>query len=369
MMQNPRRNSSRVDTSIVNPAKLSPNLADDICMYCHQGAEARIRQPGRNYLDFRPGTHLYETLALFKRPVNEAQRAEADRLETPLWWKNSSLQISKCYQASHGELTCITCHSIPHPPTPENQVAYFRSKCMTCHADGDCKLPAEERMRQQPANDCVGCHMQKRAVAGIAHSSDTKHRIVRRPGQPLPDIVFKQPAPDMPGLLCLNKPEENAQNPVPPLTKLIAYLEVMKREPSLHDYYLDVLGRLSESAPEDPAVLVCLGMKALLEEKDYSRAADYLSRAIERGGEEPTTFLYLAQALLRSGQNSQALRALERDLAAYPYDLPLRAGVAMGYLGMHERQRALEFMRQHLELFPEDAPMRDMMKKVEGYGP
>jgi hypothetical protein len=41
----------------------------------------------------------------------------------------------------------------------------------------------------------------------------------------------------------------------------------------------------------------------------------------------------------------------------------------MGYLGMHERQRALEFMRQHLELFPEDAPMRDMMKKVEGYGP
>jgi tetratricopeptide (TPR) repeat protein len=211
--------------------------------------------------------------------------------------------------------------------------------------------------------------MQKRAVAGIAHSSDTKHRIVRRPGQPLPDIVFKQPAPDMPGLLCLNKPEENAQNPVPPLTKLIAYLEVMKREPSLHDYYLDVLGRLSESAPEDPAVLVCLGMKALLEEKDYSRAADYLSRAIERGGEEPTTFLYLAQALLRSGQNSQALRALERDLAAYPYDLPLRAGVAMGYLGMHERQRALEFMRQHLELFPEDAPMRDMMKKVEGYGP
>jgi tetratricopeptide (TPR) repeat protein len=380
MMQNPRRNSSSgVDTSIVNPAKLPPHLADDICMYCHQGAEARILQPGKTYLDFRPGTRLYETLALFKRPVSEAKRAEADRLETqppvrgsmetPLWWKNSSLQISKCYQASGGRLTCIACHSIHDPPTADNQVAYFRAKCMTCHADGDCKLPAGERMRHQPANDCVGCHMEKRAVAGIAHSSDTKHRIVRRPGQPLPDIVFEQPTPDMPGLLCLNKPEEDAQNPVPPLTKLIAYLQVMKREPTLHNYYLEVLGQLSQSAPQDPAVLVCLGMKALLEDKDYSQAADDLSQAIEHGNEEPTTFLYLGQALSRSGRDSEALRTFQRGVAAYPYDLPLRAGVAMQYLRLHDRQRALEAMRKHLELFPEDALMRGMMKKVEGYEP
>jgi len=380
MMQNPRRNSSSgVDTSIVNPAKLPPHLADDICMYCHQGAEARILQPGKTYLDFRPGTRLYETLALFKRPVSKAQRADADRLETlppvrgsmetPLWWKNSSLQISKCYQASGGRLTCITCHSIHHRPTADNQVAYFRSKCMTCHADGECTLPAGERMRQRPANDCVDCHMEKRAVAGIAHSSDTKHRIVRRAGQPLPDIVFKQPTPDMPGLLCLNKPEENAKDPVPPLTRLIAYLQIMKRDPSLHDYYLDVLEQLSKSGPGGPAVLVCSGMKALLEDKDYPQAADDLSQAIERGDEEPTTFLYLGQALSRSGRDSAALRTFQRGLAANPFDLPLRAGVAIEYLRLHDRQRALEAMRKHLELFPEDALMRDMMKKVEGYGP
>jgi hypothetical protein len=379
MMQKPRRNFSGVDTSIVNPAELSPGLADDVCMNCHQGADARILQPGKSYLDFRPGTHLYETLAMFKRPVKEEQRAEADRLETlppvrgsmetPLWWKNLSLQISKCYQASHGKLTCITCHSIHRPPTSENQVAYFRAKCMTCHADGDCKLPAKERMSQQPANDCVGCHMEKRAVAGIAHSSDTKHRIVRHAGQPLPDVVFRQPTPDIPGLLCLNKPEENAKEAVPPLTKLIAYLEVMKRDPSLQNYYLDVLEQLSQSAPGCPDVLVCLGMKALLEDKDYPKAAVLLSRAIEHGDEEATTFLYLGQALSRSGRDSEALRVFERGVTAYPYDLPLRAGVAMEYLRMHERQRALDAMRRHLELFPEDALMRSMMKKVESSGP
>jgi hypothetical protein len=380
MMQNPRRNSpSGVDTSIVNPAKLPPHLADDICMYCHQGAEARILQPGKTYLDFRPGAALYETLAMFKRPVKEEQRTEADRLETlppvrgsmetPLWWKNSSLQISKCYQASQGKLTCIACHSIHHPPTPENQVAYFRAKCLTCHAEGDCKLSAEERVHQQPTNDCVGCHMEKRAVAGIAHSSDTKHRIVRRPGQPLPDVVFRQPTPDMPGLVCLNKPEKDSNVAVPSLTKLIAYMEVMKRDPSLHDYYLDVLGQLSQSAPQHPVVLVCSGVKALLEDRDYPRAADFLSRAIERGGEEPTTYFYLGQALSRSGRDSEALRVFERGVAAYPYDLPLRAGVAKEYLRLHDRERALEAMRRHLELFPEDALMRGLMKKVEGYEP
>jgi len=56
-------------------------------------------------------------------------------------------------------------------------------------------------------------------------------------------------------------------------------------------------------------------------------------------------------------------------VAAYPYDLPLRAGVAMEYLRLHDRQRALEVMRKHLELFPEDALMRGVMKKVEGYEP
>jgi len=52
--------------------------------------------------------------------------------------------------------------------------------------------------------------MEKRPVAGIAHSSDTKHRIVRFPGQPLPDVAFEKPTPDLPGLLWLNRPAGDA---------------------------------------------------------------------------------------------------------------------------------------------------------------
>src|SRR5437868_3894918 len=54
--------------SIVNPAKLSPWLADNVCMSCHQSGDARVPQTGKQYRDFRPGAALDDTLSLFLVP-------------------------------------------------------------------------------------------------------------------------------------------------------------------------------------------------------------------------------------------------------------------------------------------------------------
>jgi len=379
MARRRRQHPSKPDTSIVNPARISPRLADDICMFCHQWGDARILQPGKDYMDFRPGTPFYQTLALFRRPLREDQRAEADRLETlppvrgsmetPLWWKNSLVRMSKCYQASDGRLTCITCHSIHHPSTPENRVAYYRDKCLTCHREASCKLPVAERMRQQPANDCVGCHMPKREVAGIAHSSDTNHRIVRHAGQPLPDTAFEQPTADLPGLLCLNKPKDSANEPIPLVTKLNAYAELMGKDPSLREYGLALMEQLSHPAPADAKVLFRLGVNALFSNQDNAGAVGYLSQALESGSEDPTTFLYLAEALSRTGRTEEAAKILERGVAAYPYVPPLRAMLAVQYLKMDQDERAREVMNRHLELFPEDSVMRRLRQNVGGQAP
>jgi len=222
--------------------------------------------------------------------------------------------------------------------------------------------------RQEPADDCVGCHMPKKPVAGIPHSDDTNHRIVRRAGQPLPEIAFEQPTPDLPGLLCINKPEGEASEPLPLLTKLSAYGEIMVKDPSLRTYYLEALEQLSKSAPGEPLVLGALGQKALAE-GDNSRAADYLSRALEAGQEYPTTFLYLGEALSRTGRVQEAAKVLERGVAAWPYAAQIQKSLILSYITLKEYARAHEMLKRYVELFPGDTFMRDMLEKVEGGKP
>ena len=148
--RHPRRKHEKLDPTIVNPARLSPCLADDVCLKCHEGWNAHVLQPGKSELDFRPIRPLYETVALFKVPVKKEQRAELERLEslppvkgtvsTPMWWKHSLMAMSRCFHDGYDQLRCTTCHVIHNPCTAENKAAYYREKCFTCHTNQSCKL-------------------------------------------------------------------------------------------------------------------------------------------------------------------------------------------------------------------------------------
>jgi hypothetical protein len=367
-----------VDTSIVNPAKLSPRLADDLCRDCHQSGDSVVLLPGKTYMDYRPGMQLNRTWAFVKRPMNEQQRAEANRLEsqapvrgsleTPLWWKNSSLELSKCYQASHGRLTCISCHSIHQVPKPEEKTAFYRSKCVACHNVNSCKLTVDNTARAQAADNCIDCHMEKRPVAGISHSNDTKHRIVRYVGQPLPEVAFEQPKPDLPGLLWMNRPTGVPVAPLPPVTQLEAYWTVARKDPAFGPYALRKLDELSKSAPNDPVVLTCLGTVTLVEKKDNAKAAGYFSHALTLGSEEPTTYLNLASATENLGRHQEAEAILERGVAAYPYSGPLVARLAQQYFNDGQAWRARVLIQQYSKLFPEDPTVRDALKQFNNMG-
>ena len=192
--------------------------------------------------------------------------------------------------------------------------------------------------------------------------------MLRRAGQPLPESAFEQPTPDLPGLLCINKPEGEPSEPLPLLTKLRAYGEVMAKDPSLGTYYQEGLEQLSKSALEEPLVLGALGQKALAE-GDNSRAADYLSRALEAGQEYPLTFLYLGEALSRAGRVQEAAKVLERGVATWPYAALIQKSLILNYITLKEYPRAHEMMKRYVELFPGDTLMRDMLEKVEGDKP
>jgi len=376
LIKRPRRASGRLDPTIVNPARLSPRLADDVCLKCHEGWASRVVQPGKTELDFRPGRPLYETVALFKIPVTLEQREELERLasqppvrgsaETPMWFKHSLMEMSKCYHATNGKMTCITCHIIHKPATPENKVAYYRERCLTCHNNTSCKLSPQERAQQEPTNDCVRCHMPRKGVAGIPHSDDTNHRIVRRPGQPLPDYAFEKSDPDLPGLVCVNRRGRDRAKPIPALTKLRAYSDVMasRKLPEAARQYVELLEELRKSAPDEPIVLVCLGRKAVAE-GDNAKAIQYLARALEKGGDLDTTFLDLSQALIKTGRGAEAAEVLERGVSTWPFSADLQQALVLCYMSMGRYPQARRTLERYLSLFPEDALAREGLARAQ----
>jgi len=366
---------SEIDTSIVNPAKLSPRLADDLCQECHQAGDAQVILPGKSVLDYRPGTPLADTIAIVKRPIKPEQREEANRLETnppirgsleqPLWWKNSTLELSKCYTASHGRLTCSTCHSIHHAPAPGEEKTAYRAACLTCHTAQSCTLKPEDPKRKAVADYCVECHMEKRPVAGIAHSNDTKHRIVRYPGQPLPEVAFEQPAPDLPGLLWTNRPANEPDARMPDLAQLQAYFTAARRDPSLWPLWFRKLNDLSKTEPENPTVLASLGAIELAQVKDNAKAAHDFALAIKNGSEDPITYLNLATALENLGRGPQAEGVLERAAAAYPWNDQITARLVQQYAQNGEGEKARKLVGQFRAVFPEDPLVREVAAHLD----
>jgi hypothetical protein len=362
-----------VDTSIVNPAHLKPRLADDLCKECHQQGDTQVLYPGKTVLDYRPGEPLTDTIAKLKIPIKPEERAEANRLEAnapvrgsleqSIEWKNSALEMSKCYQATHGQLTCGTCHSIHHEPKPGAEKAAYRAACLTCHTVKSCVLKPDDARRVAARDYCIECHMEKRAVAGVAHSNDTKHRIVRYPGQPLPEVAFEQPGADLPGLLWMNRPDGEPEERIPEVSILEAYYTAARKDPSLWPLWFRKLNELSKGEPDDPTVLNSLGAVALAEKKDYVGAEGYFARALKQGSEDPTTFMNLATALQGMGQGEQAEAILERGVAAYPYSALLTARLAQQYVANGEVNQARKLVGQYRAVFPEDS----LLREVEGH--
>jgi hypothetical protein len=187
--------SSGADPTIVNPAKLGRLLADNICMNCHQGSDTRVLQPGRDYLDFRPGTPLENAVAIFALPITrESQPA------SPLLEHYSLMTLSKCYRLSSGRMSCLTCHD-PHEQPRGEAANYYRQRCLACHAEKSCSSSLVARARRTPPDDCTGCHMPKQNLTLISHSVLTNHRIVAREDEPYPEAAFRETTPALPDLV------------------------------------------------------------------------------------------------------------------------------------------------------------------------
>jgi hypothetical protein len=328
------------DTSIVNPHRLPARQAEDICMQCHQGGDARVLLPGREYSDFRPGSRLIETVAIFSLPAADK---DADLLE-----HHSSMQLSRCFRESNGALGCVTCHD-PHQE-PADPPAYFRSKCMTCHSRRGCKLNLAARRATKPSDDCIACHMPKRTVARISHSALTNHRIPSRPGEALPVPLSR--------LAVVNGREAE----LPLATRLAAYGELAGKSPEMQSKYDELLDEAARANSQDPTVFIALGHKTLA--SSPASAAALLAKAEEKGATGPLLFLDLGEALSLAGKGEESVAALERGESLFPWSPALRKRLVLGYIRVKAYAKARSAMERYVVDFPEDSLMRRLLKEA-----
>jgi len=165
------------DLTIVNPGKLPRSRLEAICAVCHLQGTVWADVRGRKITDFRPGQPLTDYR------VHYVFNSKNDRMRVV--GHVEQLRQSVCYQKS-GELSCLTCHDPHQRQRPKDTTAYYRQKCLSCHASQGCSLATAERLKKNPADDCTACHMP-RGDTDIPHIAFTHHRIGRhtsRPAQP-----------------------------------------------------------------------------------------------------------------------------------------------------------------------------------------
>jgi hypothetical protein len=345
--------------SIVNPAKLKPWLADNICMSCHQTGDAMVLRPGKDYRDFKPGMPLDDTLAIFMVPPRR------DSPQTDLLEHYFSMALSKCYRSSGGRLSCITCHD-PHVEPPKQEApAKFRAKCLECHNEKSCALPVAVRQHKTPPDDCAGCHMPKRQVQTIAHAVLTNHRIVAQAEEPYPDAAFHMASPQTPDLVHLTAIPGTQGDAISRLLLLRAYEQLMIPNPEYRGRYFALAKQLESTNPTNAHVLEALAALAL-EQKDDGKAVDYLSAALKNGSTSPQTYEQLGTFLVRGKRFFEALRVLESGIKLLPYDATLYRLLGISYLAVGKNDEARGLLRQAVQAFPQDRALRQLFRDSEG---
>jgi tetratricopeptide (TPR) repeat protein len=155
------------DMTIVNPADLDPPLRDAVCEQCHLNGRQRVLRVDRGDEDYRPGLPFHQVWSVFEPPAGTAGNRVVGQVE--------QMHQSRCFRASQGRLWCVSCHDPHQQPAPAERVAYYRGRCLECHADRGCSLAV--RFRRE--DDCAGCHMPRARSTDVIHTATTNHRVLR----------------------------------------------------------------------------------------------------------------------------------------------------------------------------------------------
>lgn len=348
-----------IDLSIVNPRKLQSDLRDDVCAQCHLSGDARVLKPGKNYLDFRPGTSLGDVVAIFSVPqqVKGNHFVALDQFE--------QLKLSRCWNASNGKMGCISCHD-PHVQLHGNQaIDAFRTRCLACHATSSCREPLGQRQATSPPDNCMSCHMPKQPTENIGHSSVTDHRILRAQSE-IPAVLQSSASSFRTDLIYDTKPSGSGETVANLRSLALAHSQVAVRFPELGEKGLALLEQAAAAGPNDAEVQAAYGAALrVVRPRDEELAATVFQKALDAGSKSAEVRTQLGRLKMQAGQVTAAMELYKESIQTDPYFTPPYLDLARIYSMLKDRKNALEILDAVLKIDPGNDAARQQRVKVE----
>jgi Tetratricopeptide repeat/Cytochrome c554 and c-prime len=308
------------DDTIVNPRRLPPALREAVCRQCHLQGIVPILPRGRQAFDYRPGLPLESFWSIFVR-----KPASADLLKFSSHVEQ--LAVSRCFRDSNGKMGCISCHDPHQLPPADTRVSYYRQRCLACHSEQSCKLPAQTRRTQNADDSCTACHMPRLENSNIAHMASTDHRLLRR------TVAGPHPAPTESGLPDASLIDFLRQNTGVSRDRGIALMDLAgTRQPNASRLQfaqaaLPLLEQALREVVEDAPALQAKGYALwLLDQKEGASEAFAAALRLAPGREE--TLAYAAGLAAQSNRIDEAISMWRKLIDVNPWSVRARFELA-----------------------------------------
>jgi tetratricopeptide (TPR) repeat protein len=349
------------DNTIVNPRRLEPGLREAVCQQCHLQGRLRILRRGRQTFDYRPGLPLHLFWSIFLPAPDQSQTNKAvSHVE--------QMYASRCFRESNSsnKLGCISCHD-PHVfPRPAEKTAFYRQRCLTCHADKHCTLLLKERTAQN-GDSCYQCHMPRMQSSDVAHTAKSDHRIPRRPDQPfrLPPAFARRLVDEVPFVHfhqdLINEHDVDVRRDL--AVGLVDLAESLPRVPAKQQFVqiaLPLLDASLQAAGDDVPALQARGY-ALWHQGFREEAMASFQAALAGDPKHELTLSYAAQLATAMGRPKDARSYWQRALGVNPLASSYRCQLARLYATDNDWPRALEQIQRALEINPMSTEARVLL--------
>jgi len=328
---------------ITDPSDLPPEQREAICNQCHLQGDERILRYGRKPGDFRPGNHLHDIWISFTSGTKVI-----DGVSTEAVSQVEQMRSSACFVSSNGRFGCTSCHDPHGIPEAPDRAEFYRDRCLACHGPEQAECTEILTARNAAADNCITCHMPQLATSDVPHTSQTDHRVRRRPA-----VLSRAEAAADSTFQIFGSAEQDVPNWELDRARGLLMVDYAERE---HDRRLAaeslmVLVPIASLVPDDAPLLSRLGVAYdLANQPDRARLAWEAAIEIDPRAIEPHR--RLALILFDELHPATALKPLEAAYALNPWDEAICGRLILARSAQGEFDAAFELAKTAVTRFP-----------------